>query len=341
MTLPTDTTSSSATGLEDGELDGIRLLDGEDVDALATSELGLEAARASASIVARGGLSVGRVQVTSPEALTRVLIGLVPELDLLGFKQFHKVGKHVYYHVHLFRLSTGKALAIIDGRRITGLRTSSCAAAAFSHVFGEEPTSLAVIGSGEEATEGLRALSGAIRLDSVRVFSRSAANREALAEKMAGELEAEVLPVGSVADALGGADAAYVATTSAQPVLDREQVEGVRLIGAVGSSQPDFCELAPEIVSTAPVVVVDCADTPREAGELVAAAAGGWDPSEAVLLGDFLQSEPPSGDGMPLLFDSVGSVEQDLVLADRLLRAANAENRGRVIAPIASLRTMR
>jgi hypothetical protein len=41
------------------------------------------------------------------------------------------------------------------------------------------------------------------------------------------------------------------------------------------------------------------------------------------------------------LFDSVGSVEQDLVLADRLLRAAGAENRGRVIAPIASLRTMR
>ena len=62
----------------------MRLLDGSDVDALATSALGLAAARCTAELVRDGGITTGRVQVGDDTAWLRVLAGLVPGLDLLA-----------------------------------------------------------------------------------------------------------------------------------------------------------------------------------------------------------------------------------------------------------------
>jgi ornithine cyclodeaminase/alanine dehydrogenase-like protein (mu-crystallin family) len=333
---PSPVTNSVEAG---AQAPGVRLLDGDDVDALLSAELGLEAARASAGMVARDAVSSGRVQVGEPERWTRILVGLLPELDLLGYKQFHKIGKTVHYHVHLFRLSDGESLAILDGRRITGLRTSSTSACAIRHVFGDEQVTLALVGSGEEAHEGLRAVAAAVSLSGVRVFSPTPANREAFAAEMSAELDVSVVPATSVEEALEGANAAYLATTAQRPVLPSEPARGLRFVAAVGASRPDFRELEPELVLGAARVVVDCLDTLEESGDLVDATNAGWDSGSALLLGHFLDSELPE-DGL-VVFNSVGSVEQDLVLAERLLRAAEAEGRGRIVPPVASLRTLR
>lgn len=68
----------------------------------------------------------------------------------------------------------------------------------------------------------------------------------------------------------------------------------------------------------------------------------GWDASHATLLGDWL-SQPATHDeaSAPLLFKSIGSVEQDLVLARRLLCAAEDRGLGEVVNPIGSRRVMR
>ena len=197
----------------------MRLLDGSDVDALADAGLGLRAARRTAELVSEGALTTGRVQVGDEIAWLRVLAGLVPGLDLLGFKEFHRVGKLVHYHVLLFRQSTGEPLGIVDGRRITSLRTSSTAALAFAHVFAERALVLAVIGSGEEAREGLRATAAAARVSRAFVYSPTAAHREAFAAEFTAELGFEVVPVASAREALAPADAAYVATAATSPVV--------------------------------------------------------------------------------------------------------------------------
>ena len=103
----------------------MRLLSSDDVDVLATSPVGLAAAVDSARIAGAPGLTTGRVQVNGDVAWMRILAGLVDELDIVGYKEFHRVGQRVRYHVHLFRQSTGDPIGIVDGRRITGLRTAS------------------------------------------------------------------------------------------------------------------------------------------------------------------------------------------------------------------------
>ncbi len=317
------------------------LLSGDDVDRLATMPLALVAAEEAARLVARGDIVTGRVQVNGPVAWMRVLAGMVTELDLLGYKEFHRVGRHVRYHVHLYRESTGEILGVVDGRRITSLRTAATAAVAVKHWAGGTNVRVGVIGSGEEAREGLRALAGAVRVTQAAVFSPTQNNREAFATEMTAELDLEVLSASSQVDAIADCEVVYVATSSHnEPFLRAEDVGGVGILAAIGSTQPIHRELAGGVFLAAARTVVDTPDATHESGDCIEAASLGWAPSAALLLGDYLRQDPATNDGLTI-FKSIGSVEQDLVLAHRLLVSARESQNGVLVQDVASLRVMR
>ena len=319
----------------------MRLIRSDDVDRLASVELGLAAARETAALVARGNFTTGRVQVEDPHAWTRMLVGILPELDLLGYKQFHRIGQQVRYRVSLFRHSDGSPLGIVDGRRITSLRTSSTAALSVAHVFGDEPIRLAVLGSGEEAREGVRAVHGAANVASAVVYSPTAANRESLAAELHEQYGLEPRTAATPAEALDGANAAYVATASRAPFVAAADVSHLRLLAAVGATRPDHHELNGDVLGAALQVVVDCSDALHEPGDVIDALSDGFDAESAELLGDWLGGAPSPATGAPIVFKSIGSVEQDLVLAQHLLSAAEAEDAGEEIEDVASVRIMR
>ena len=317
------------------------LLSGDDVDRLATMPLALVAAEEAARLVARGDIVTGRVQVNGPVAWMRVLAGMVTELDLLGYKEFHRVGRHVRYHVHLYRESTGEILGVVDGRRITSLRTAATAAVAVKHWAGGTNVRVGVIGSGEEAREGLRALAGAVRVTQAAVFSPTQNNREAFATEMTAELDLEVLSASRQVDAIAGCEVVYVATSSHnEPLLRAEDVGGVGILAAIGSTQPIHRELAGGVFLAAARTVVDTPDATHESGDCIEAASLGWSPSAALLLGEYLRQDPATNDGLTI-FKSIGSVEQDLVLAHRLLVSARESQNGVLVQDVASLRVMR
>lgn len=319
------------------------LLDEHDVDALATPDVALAAVRRTAEIVAAGDLTTDRVQVGDAVIWSRFLVGILPPLDLLGYKQFHRVEKRVRYSIHLFRRSTGDPIAIVDGRRITSLRTAATAAVAVAHARGNTaPAQVGIVGSGEEAKEGLRMLAGTIALEAARVFSPTPANREAYASELGAELGLPIEPADSIPAALAGADVAYIATSAAGgPFVAHADVAGVPVVAAIGSTRPDQRELRGDVLARAAHVVVDCADALHEPGDVIEAVEEfGFDVKRAVLLGDELARRAEPHDG-PVVFKSIGSVEQDLVLAHHLVEAARPLGRGRQIDPVASLRIMR
>ena len=101
--LPVTAMGTSSSGSA-GTRPAMRLVDGSDVDALATSASSgspRRAARRSSSATA--AITTGRVQVGDDNAWMRVLAGLIPGLDLVGYKEFHRVGKiECRYHVCSF-----------------------------------------------------------------------------------------------------------------------------------------------------------------------------------------------------------------------------------------------
>jgi ornithine cyclodeaminase/alanine dehydrogenase-like protein (mu-crystallin family) len=321
----------------------MRLVGGALVDRLVSFELGLAVAQQTSKLVASGGFSTARVQVGDERVWMRILAGIVPSLDVVGYKEFHRVDKDVYYHVSLFSHGSGEALGIVDGRRITSLRTASTAALAMQRGLGSDPISLAVIGSGEEAREGLRAVAAAVSVGRVAVFSPTPTNRESFAASMSSELDISVEPVESVAAALAGVEAAYVATAARKPVVRAGEVGGLRMIAAVGATRPEHHELSGDVVALASCVIVDCVDATQESGDMIDAVSHfGWSASDAVLLGDWMEG-PAHASESPglLLFKSIGSVEQDILLAHRLLLAAEEAGLGEVVDPVGTVRVMR
>ena len=314
-------------------------LDGDLVDALASVEVGLDAARVSAGAAA----VTGRVQIGDGHTWMRVLAGILPEIGIVGYKEFHRVGQRVRYHISVFDRDSADMIGIVDGRRVTSLRTASTAALCFEHADDSRPKKLAVIGSGEEAKEGLRALAAVSTLAEVAVFSPTPANREAFCDALGPAVGVPVYPVDSVDAALAGAHQSYVATSSVGPAfLEARQVAHLQLLAGIGSTRPDQRELIGDVFTAASQVIFDCADARHEPGDVIDAVERfGFDPAGAVLLRDWLQSPyRPAGEG-PLVFKSIGTVEQDLALAHRLLVAAHEHQLGIPAPEIGSLRIMR
>jgi ornithine cyclodeaminase/alanine dehydrogenase-like protein (mu-crystallin family) len=95
------------------------------------------------------------------------------------------------------------------------------------------------------------------------------------------------------------------------------------------------------VITEAGVVVVDCRDALIEPGDMIDARRFGWGPEEALLLGDWLARPFVPTHDRPVLFKSIGSVEQDLVLCRQLLAAADERDLGREVAEVGTLRVMR
>jgi ornithine cyclodeaminase/alanine dehydrogenase-like protein (mu-crystallin family) len=133
----------------------------------------------------------------------------------------------------------------------------------------------------------------------------------------------------------------YVATSSHHTAfLSAADVAEVGLVAAIGSTQPVHRELFGDVFAAAGRVVVDTPDATHESGDCIEAAGAGWDTGSVQLLGDYLGA--PAGDRSGrTVFKSIGSVEQDLVLAHHLLRAAEEHERGTLVDPVGSLRVMR
>lgn len=323
-------------------IDPILLVDSADIARLISTADSIAAARSAAVAASAGRVTTGRLQVSwdGGESGTRVMVAAVPDLGIFGYKQFHWVGSGVHYACHVFRTSDGAPLGVIDAAQITTLRTAATAAVGVEALYGAGRSgTVAVIGSGAEAKAGLRALAAVVDITEARVTSRRAENRESFAAELSAELGIPVVPAASVREATEGADIVYSATQSNGTVvygpLDLPQDV---VLATIGSTSPDQREASGEIFTRASCVVIDTTDALGESGDLIEASGElGFDTQQAVLLGGVIGADvqlPPAG-GLRV-FKSIGSAEQDLVLAHTVLRRATEAGAGRSVVPATS-----
>lgn len=321
----------------------LRLVSRDVVATEVTLEHGLAAARESALAASTGEVSSERVSLMWGSGWVRIMVATLPRLDLWGYKEFHLVeGDGVRYACHLFRLSTGEPLGIVDASLVTAIRTSCTAALAITAHFGISPIHVGIVGSGAEAREGLRVLKSTGSVIDARVTSPTVAHRDAFATEMSDELGLPVEAMTSVEDVAEGADVLYAATNSrGRIVIEFEDVARVPFVASLGSTLPSQRELAADIPCRAGVVIVDTKEALTESGDMLAAASTGeFDAARVGLLGATLQTGPESFRTQPgpILYKSIGTPEQDLVLAYRILMLAADRGLGRLIEPIASLK---
>lgn len=224
-------------------------------------------------------------------------------------------------------------VALVDGNRITGIRTAATAAVAVDALSPSHPLVTAVIGSGFEARAQLRAAAHVRRFSEIRVFSPTAGNREAFAAELTAELSVPVRAVECAEQAALGAELILCAARSRDetPTLYADWVASDATIVSVGSTTPSQRELDPALIRSASLIVADAVDEVlHDSGDLIAARDAGADPEAVtVSLHSLLAEGMPAArrDG-PVLYKSTGSGFQDIVLAERLYELARERGFG-------------
>lgn len=313
----------------------------EDIESQVGPALAIEAARRGAVAGATGQVTTRRCSISFEGGWMRVMAAEVSSLGVFGYKEFHLNGnKTVRYLVHVFDTASGRPIGIVDAALITTLRTAATSAVAVRHLLGRrESVRLGVVGSGSEAMAGVAALSQVVGIETVQVTSRSAENRERFVHHVRDATGLTASSCESVTEALADVDVVYVATNSGgRVVLDHDAVAHVPIVASIGSTLPAQRELAGEVLTRADVVVVDTLEVLEESGDALEAMRSGWDHSSVMLLGDALVGDAPEAPVERAVYKSIGSPEQDLVLAAAILESAAEHGFGRRIEALSAVK---
>ena len=235
------------------------------------------------------------------------------------------VSRKASYLITLFDQHDGRLVALVDGDRITGLRTAATAAVAVSALGLPRRPGVAVIGSGAEAHAQLRAMASATELGAVRVFSPTEPKRRAFAERLSAELGLEITATRSAQDAVRDAELVLCAARSHDetPTVTSAWVRDDAVVVSVGSTTPSQRELDVDLLARASVIV---ADTPtevlEETGDMIAATEAGVDVRAKTRGLDDLVAQPITSARGVRLYKSAGSGLQDIVIASDLYERA-------------------
>ena len=141
--------------------------------------------------------------------------------------------------VLLFSTETGELLAMFNDGFVQKSRVGGSSGLAAKYLSREDASVLGLVGSGWQATGQIEAMAAVRNLELVKVFSTTAANREAFAETYSKKLGIEVRPVASVEEAAADADILASATNSMTPTLTPDLVRpGMHITSVRGSEIP-------------------------------------------------------------------------------------------------------
>lgn len=330
----------------------LRVVSAEDIDRALSVADAVDAMRSAFSQLSDGRANVPiRGAVESEHGLTLLMPAFLGGSRQLGAKIVSvfpdsRDGPPIRGAVLLLDSDSGAPKALLDGTRLTALRTAAGSALATELLAAPEASVLAVFGAGVQARSHIEVISATRPLTEIRVCSRTAASAVRLVEDVSSNLA--LVPPGSdvpvpvvrvadsAADAVSGADLIVAATTSSTPVFPGGEVATGTHINGVGSFKPSMQEVGAEVVRRARVVVDQREAAWEEAGDLIAAVEAGEVGRDVIdcELGDIVNGVAPRGraDRDLTFFKSVGNAAQDIAIAELALARAEAAGRGSVAA---------
>ncbi len=265
-----------------------------------------------------------RRRVFAPGGLLNVMFASYPGGRCTGLKAYTVADGRVRFLVMVFGLD-GALQAMIESDFMGAYRTGAATAVAVKALGLPGAATVALIGTGWQATTQALALSRVVEIRQLRVYSRNPDRRAIFAAEQADQLGVDAVDSPSAEEAVRGADIVVTITTSMSPVIEADWVEPHALVVAAGSNFQNRAEVPPDLVERARTVVVDqLAVAQLESGDLIQAhAAGKFDWSEAIELGDVVTGkwERPDQPGITL-FESHGMALWDLAAASVVIPVA-------------------
>ncbi|MCY4427951.1 MAG: hypothetical protein OXC05_13115 [Halieaceae bacterium] len=303
------------------------LLNHNDIEGICSPQLAFDAMQRAFTLEGNGEIGKTiRTDVETSNGWLRQMSVSADGLGCFGFKAMNLTrGVGVRYAIWLYDAKTGDLRVILDARHLTGTRTAATTAVATSYLANPVVERVAIIGSGFEAREHLVAFHSRYPEAEFAVYSRSADNRAAYIERMAG-LNANLRNCDSMETALEYASVVILGTKSPTAFFEAGHIAPGVHVNSIGAARHDQAELTVDACAGFDLL---CCDNPgsvlSEAGDAVAAVeAGAIDQESAIPLASIVAEKTAGRTGLTqaTLFKSVGTAVQDIVLAQALVEEA-------------------
>ena len=234
----------------------------------------------------------------------------------------------------LFETEHGYPVALLDAAEITAIRTAAASAFATDLLAAPDARTLAILGTGEQATRHAEAIRAVRPIDEVRIWGRSRDRAEALVtELLKSGVTAEAFE--DVAAAVDGSEIVCTTTHAPEPILFGHQIAPGTHLNVVGSSVPSAAEIDNELVAKARFIVDYRDSAVHQAGEyLRALEAGAIGPDHiAGEIGQVASGAVPGREdaSQVTIYKSLGNAAQDLAAAHFVLDRAEQGGIGQVV----------
>jgi ornithine cyclodeaminase len=321
----------------------ILILDSAQIRELLRMEECIELMSDALSALARGEVFQPLRTITRPPD-ARGLLGLMPaysagEHGAFGLKAIcvfpgnPALGKDAHQGaVMLFSRETGELLALMNASEITAIRTAAVSALATRLLARKGAETLAIIGAGVQARTHLRALSFVRSIKRARVACRNLEHAQQLADEMKATIPFPIEPVQTNEDAVRDADLIVTATSSMEPVINKDWISPGAHINAIGTHSPNSREIDGPTMGVARIFVDRRESALNEAGDYLLAAKEGLVTPESIQgeIGELLigAKSGRTSETEITLFKSLGLAIEDVTCADYLYKKATGSNLG-------------
>tara|TARA_Y100000746_G_scaffold216988_1_gene212375 strand:+ start:2927 stop:3904 length:978 start_codon:yes stop_codon:yes gene_type:complete len=312
------------------------ILSAQDVDTCLPMKTAIEGMRHAFAASSAGELQMpdrSSVTLNSPSSLALFMPAHIKDSPIVSVKTVTVVPTNrvaslpiVQSVVVAFDASTGSPVALLDGSRLTAIRTAAGGGVSVDLLSRQDSTTLAVMGSGTQAKAGIEAVCSVRNISKIQVFSPTQENAEKLVEEASRTRWCPSIEVVADPDtAVRNADIVWTATDSAEPTFSRESLQhGTHVVG-IGSFQPSMIEIEPSLFTSASIFVDQLDACWAEAGEVIAARSQGLiSPNDVEELGNVIlgRTQGRTSSDEITIFKSVGIAAQDAVASQLALSAA-------------------
>ena len=247
------------------------LLTETDVKGLLQMEDALRAVEEGFRAVGRGeATNRPRQRVGTRETAINVMLASWPARGYAGFKDYTASRAGIRFWVHLFDMTTGELVAVIQADRLGQQRTGAASGVAAKYLARSDASTVGIVGTGWQAESQLEAVCAVRSIRRIRCFGRDKAHRQAFAKKMSSVLGVKVEAATSAEEAIRDADIAIAATNSPQSVIHGDWLPAGCHINAIGANRLDTRELDDDAVRRCAFVATDSIEQAKEeSGDLV------------------------------------------------------------------------
>lgn len=274
----------------------------------------------------------------------RGLLGLMPayrsgERGAFGLKaicvfpQNPAQGKDAHQGaVTIFSRETGELLALMNASEITAIRTAAVSAVATRLLARENAQQLGIIGAGVQARTHLKALACVRPIKNARVAARNLEHAEQLVREMQAHVPFPIEAVRKNEEAVRNADLIVTATSSLEPVINKDWISAGAHVNAIGTHSQNSREIDSATMGVARIFVDRRESALNESGDYLLAAKDGLVTPESIIaeIGELLIGAKPgrTSEEEITLFKSLGLAIEDVVCAEYLSQRAQAESVG-------------